>query len=333
LPWRGVFPSSLSSAPRRPNWGFTPILPGLLSWKKVFRAVPAALTAGFAVPWVQRTVFDWSRQRRSCGPWSVLWSRPAAGAPVVCHRSSQRSFPSRASMATLGVVVYSISGMTQLSRCLDSVTWAEKVSVFPLDFGDAGSATLGTMPARFEMDTDWVLHLWGDERVEAGLAGELQRICRNRLEAAPSLYYIPIRSHLLGRWVKGSLWSPAPSPRLCRMVRGFPGHWWDLKPKDHEKGASSVQGWISDYSCADLQTGMERINVLSSLWAERLRSEGRTPGQSSIAVYPIRILMRLLFVNGLLFQGMAGLSLAALAAYATLVSAMKCQESRIGKTY
>jgi len=246
---------------------------------------------------------------------------------VARNRSGPKSSPSRPFMATLGVVVYSLSAMTHLARCLDSVQWANRVCVYPLNAPGVGESIVGRFPAGLEMDTDWVLHLWGDERVESGLAAELKRLCQDRLEASPSLYDVPIRSHLLGRWVEGSLWSPAPSPRLHRRVRDFPAHWWERQHGDRQDGAGSLQGWISDYSCTDLQTAIERINVVSSLCAERLRSQGEMPGRGSIALYPARVLLRLLFMKGLFFHGMGGMSLSLLAAYATLLTAMKSRES------
>lgn len=227
-------------------------------------------------------------------------------------------------MATLGVVVYSVPGMTDLSRCLDSVQWAETISVHALEVGSERQA--GKLPAKGSMDTDWILHLWGDEQVEAGLAAELRNLCQAPPAATPSLYYVPVRSLLLGRWIKGSLWSPAPSPRLCRAVQGFPDHWWNVPSTSSGNNAGLLRGWVSDYSCANLQTAMERINVVSSLWADRLRSQNRAPGQWAAAAHSIQVFLRLLFVKGLLLQGMAGMSLATFAAYTTLVSAMKCHE-------
>jgi len=47
-----------------------------------------------------------------------------------------------------------------------------------------------------------------------------------------------------------------------------------------------------------------------------------------MTVYPLRVLMRHLFIDGLFREGLAGLSLSALAAYVTLASAMKLWEAR-----
>lgn len=226
-------------------------------------------------------------------------------------------------MPTLGAVVFSIRGMKHLSECLDSVRWVDKVSVRHLD----QEAVEGGRSSE-QIGTDWVLHLWGEERVGAELREELCLIRHAELRAAPSSYLIPIRSHLLGRWVKGSLWAPSSSPRLCRQVEDPPFGGWSLASKSSWGTPGLLHGWIEDYSCAELRDGMDRVNSVSSLWAERLRSEGRRLSTIAMIVCPLRVLMRHLFINGLFRDGLAGLSLSALAAYATLVSGMKLWETR-----
>lgn len=224
-------------------------------------------------------------------------------------------------MPSLGVIVYGLRGMKHLPRCLESVRWADTVSVHSLDQESEAGPSIG------EISTDWVLHLWGDECVDGDLVEELKLLCREELDSGPSSYRVPIRSQLLGRWVKGSLWGPTPSLRLSRGIMEFPSHWWNSKLKVSEDNSGLLRGWISDYSCSELQYGVDRVNSVSSLWAQRLFSDGRSLSHGLIATYPVQVLMGLLFKDGLLFRGMAGLSLSALAAYSTLASGMKWYEA------
>ncbi|MFQ5849134.1 MAG: hypothetical protein ACE5JU_00940 [Candidatus Binatia bacterium] len=231
-------------------------------------------------------------------------------------------------MPTLGVVVFSLQGMKHLSRCLDSVQWADAVTVRRLDQETRALASGEAGQPFQEISTDWVLHLWGEERVEAELSEELRLIRQAELQTAPLSYLIPVRSHLLGCWVKGSLWGPTPSPRLCRWVEDLPVGWWSVARKVRRGTSGLVHGWIGDYCCAELRDGVDRINSMSSLWAERLLSEGRSLNTFALTVRPLRILMRLLFINRLFCEGLAGLSLSVLAAYATLAGGMKLWEAR-----
>jgi hypothetical protein len=230
-------------------------------------------------------------------------------------------------MPTLGVVVYSLRGMSHLPQCLESVQWADTVTICPLDQEEAAHISGGSGKAIQATHTDWVLHLWGDECVEDQLADALQRLRREDPRQSLPAYRVPIRSFLLGRWVEGSLWSPTPSMRLCRETRDFPIHWWDSQSPVHNGKATVLPGWINDYSSSDLAVGVERLNVVSSLWAQELGSDGRALSRTSLVTYPMWVLMRLLFVKGLVFQGMAGLSLSALSAYGTMVGGIKWHET------
>jgi len=226
-------------------------------------------------------------------------------------------------MPSLGVVVFNLRGMKHLSQCLDSVQWANAVTVCDLYRDGKSISVKETERLSQEFGTDWVLHLWGEERVGTELREELNMICQAELQTSRLMYLIPIRSHLLGRWVKGSLWSPTPSCRLSRRVINLPVGWWNSDRDVHGNTSGMLLNCIDDYSCAELKDGVERVNHVSSLWAEQMRAEGRTLNAVSISINPLRVLMRLLIINGLLFEGLAGLSLSGLAAYATLASGMK----------
>ena len=217
-------------------------------------------------------------------------------------------------MTTLGAVVFSLQGMEHLSRCLESVRWMDAVRVCALEdpLGEGGR----------EIGTDWVLHLWGEEEVGEGLALALREVVRLPLASAPQVYTLSIRSYLLGRWVTGSLWGPTPALRLHRNAKGPPGGWWDQTEVSHS-GSAVLEGWIEDHSCVTLNRGVDTVNRLSSFWAERMRRQGRAPRGAVVATYPLWIFTRHLLFQRLACQGLAGVSLSALAAYAALATAMK----------
>ena len=116
-------------------------------------------------------------------------------------------------MATLGVVVISLQGMKCLTQCLESVRWADSVVVLHLGGGEPviterlpSSVTLRRLRSLDEGDrvneqigTDWVLYLWGEERIEAKLKEELETIRRAEGPDVPNGFRIPIRSQVLGR--------------------------------------------------------------------------------------------------------------------------------------
>lgn len=245
-------------------------------------------------------------------------------------------------MSTLGVVVFSLRGMKHLAQCLESVEWADVVAVI---HAGEGEPSVGANPGPSlllrkvvsteevrqlsrEIRTDWVLNLWGEERVEAGLREELRVLCKTEGQKPPMCYRIPIRSHLLGRWVEGSLWGPSPALRLSRQVEGLSPGWWDATERRLRQAPGLLRGWIGDYSSVELSDGVDRVNGVTSLWAERLQERDRNPSPVAMAIRPLRVFMRLLFMNGVFSNGLAGLTLSALAAYATLLSGAKAWEAR-----
>ncbi len=235
-------------------------------------------------------------------------------------------------MSSLGVVVFSLGGMKHLPQCLDSVQWADVVTVWDLDTKRDFDPVKETARLARETKTDWVLYLWGEEKVGPELGEELKLICQADLRTAPLFHLIPVRSLILGRWVKGSLWGPLPSCRLWRRSMSPPDGWWSLDRELRGGSSKTLRHGIEDYSCAELKEGVERVNQISSLMAEQLKFEGRTLGAASISLYPIRVLFRLLLINGLLLDGLPGLSLSGLAAYSTLVSGMKWWETHHSAT-
>lgn len=245
-------------------------------------------------------------------------------------------------MATLGVQVLSLRGMKHLAECLESVKWADAVTVLHAGEGEPligmnpfSSLTLRKFVSTQEWDglarevrTDWVLHLWGEERLEGELQEELRALCRKELPQAPMAYRVPVRSHLLGRWVEGSLLGPSPALRLSRRVDEIPFGWWNVTESKVRESPTLPRGWISDWTATALKDGVDLIQGVSELWAERLRTKGQEPGPISMVLGPFQVFLRMLFNNGIFSHGFAGLTLSTLAAYATLLTGAKVWEAR-----
>lgn len=248
-------------------------------------------------------------------------------------------------MSTLGVLIFSVCGMNRLPQCLESVGWADAVMVLHVGEGEPSLGSYRSPPLMIrkarsvvelknvgrEINTDWVLRLWGEERVGAKLKDELYRVAKQR-EGVSLAYRIPIRSRVLGRWVQGSLWGPSPACRLCSFTDDPCPDWWNLK---HEKTAvfsEPLKGWIEDYTLEDLASGFERINRVSDLWAKH--PNVALPASVSSALRPFSVFLASMWMNGFVAQGLAGLTFSTLAAYATLLSGAKAWESQnaSGKT-
>jgi hypothetical protein len=245
-------------------------------------------------------------------------------------------------MSTLAVVILSLQGMKHLGECLESVRWADLVVVFHGGHREP-SVSINSSPSvilrkivsvkeakRFsqEIRADWFLHLWGEERVETELTEELRALCRKGVQQAPWAYRIPVRSYLLDRWAEGSLLGPSPALRLSRVTNEiFPG-WWDRTKRRVQEAPQLGRGWIGDYSLEQLSDGVDRLQSISELWSEQLQARVQSVSPVTMALYPIRVFMQLLFMNGVFSHGLAGLTLSILAAYATLLGGAKAWEAR-----
>ena len=244
-------------------------------------------------------------------------------------------------MPTLGVVILSLRGMKHLAQSLESVKWVDAVTVLHAGEGDpsievkpspsvivrkiASTKELGEHS--WEIGTDWVLHLWGEERVEEELREELQALCRKESSDTPMGYRIPIRSHLLGRWVNGSLLGPSPALRLSRRVEELPFGWLNPAAERLRESPILPRGWIGDYAATELKDGMDRVQSMSGLWVEQLRAKGQKPNPGGTILRSLQVLVKMLLINGIFSNGFAGLTLAALAAYAVLLTGARVWEA------
>jgi hypothetical protein len=234
-------------------------------------------------------------------------------------------------MSTLSVVVFALPEMKELSQCLESVQWADTVTVRRL--GDDGEllSTEEIKPGSSGGATDWCLRLWGEERVEAELRNELQAFrSRNGLGAALS-YRIAVRSRLLDDWAAGSLWGPSPAPRLSREPCVLPPGWWDAATEKKDVGHRPLRGWIGDYSLAEIDSGVGWVNRCSTLYAAQMQARHQKFTVAKTVGGSLGTFVRLLWMNGVFAGGIAGVTLSVMAAYTRLLTGAKLWEAARGE--
>jgi hypothetical protein len=237
-------------------------------------------------------------------------------------------------MATFGVAVFSFDGIKDVASCLESVAWADRIVLLHLgaDAPNFGSRELPALAVRrlaswseaekhcAEIGTDWVLYLWGGERLDAALARALREF--RGMEPA-GVYTLRIRSRILSQWVDGGLSGPSPSARLARGKEN-PLGWWLKRPPAGAVG----EGWIEDHGTAELALAVERAQALSDYWAARLIQTAEPPGALATVFAAAGVKLRMLLRSGIFGHGLAGITLAALAAYSVLLSGAKLWEAR-----
>jgi len=239
-------------------------------------------------------------------------------------------------MATLGVAVFSFDGIKDLGPCLESVAWADRIVLLHLGSAapNVGARELPALAVRrlaswreadkycAETGTDWMLYLWGDERLDAALARALREFRAAPAQAA-GVYALRVRSLILNQWVEGGVSGPSPSARLARGKEN-PLGWWK-KARDAREIAD---GWIEDYGTADLAQAVERVQALSDYWAARLIETTAPPGALKTILIAARGKIKMLLRSRFFGRGLAGVALAALASYGVLLSGAKLWEAR-----
>lgn len=219
-------------------------------------------------------------------------------------------------MPSVGAVVFTLREMPHIERCLDSLRWADTVDICPL----------GERPASASWQrnaTDWVLYLWGQERVDAELPDAIRETLASGTAGAATQYRLRVRSRLLDSWLEASAWGPVPSPRLRRGGQDRLPWGWSPETFDPADGPV-LPGWISDHSFEEISSGVDQLNALSSALA---RSAAAVPdGPLDLIRVPGQVLCRLLFRQRLWFSGIPGIGLSVIASYSCVATSMKAWE-------
>lgn len=243
-------------------------------------------------------------------------------------------------MATFGVVVFSLDKMKHLAQCLESVAWADRVMLLHAGCGDPAvgkefpaltvrrlSSWSGVEDYSRDIGTDWVLWLWGEERLDPMLAGELRVLKTQPLIDSTRAYKIAVRSYILHHWVEGSISGSSPAIRLSRG-KEIPSGWW-MRPLDAE---NISRGWIEDRGTAELAVAVDYVQALSDFWAARLMKLTVPPGALKTIFASAGVKVKMLLHNGNFVRGLSGIALSALASYSVLLSGAKMWEARHAKT-
>jgi len=223
-------------------------------------------------------------------------------------------------MASLGVVIYTLGKTDLLDETLKQVRFADAVQVIPLDKADPTALE----PPAASLQTGWVLVLWNGEKVTEELKSELEDLRKTDLPSLQESYLIPVRSLILGRFVKGSLWGPNPSLRLTRNTEKQVPAWWNSRTGS----AKQFKGFIEDHALAELKVGIDRMNAFSSYWAKYLESVGYRFKTWQAVRKTLKIGTDSLVSNGFLFAGLSGWAVALLSAYTYLLTTAKIWEAR-----
>lgn len=224
---------------------------------------------------------------------------------------------------TLSVVIHTLNEESNIQACLRAVAFAdERVVVdngstdrtvrLALDEGAKVATFRGQYgypePARVfglsQLGGDWVLIVDADERVSPELGAELQDLMKN--PRALDGYWVPIRNHHFGRWLRRGGLYPDYHLRFFRRGRGgYPevGLHRGLKV---EGETGRLRGALDHYSYRDLTHYFKKFNTYTTVEAERIVAQGRRPTGYDLWLKPFHRWVKNYFFRGGFRDGLPG---------------------------
>lgn len=205
-------------------------------------------------------------------------------------------------MRSLTAAVIAQNEARDIVACLDTLAWADERLVVDGGSSDAtaalaqdAGATVVRRPfdtfarqrnyALEQIQTDWVLFVDADERVEPALAAEV----REAMSTDRAGYWVPRKNLMLGRWVRHAGWWPDYQLRLFRREAGR----YDESHDPHEvlelKGpAGHLEQPLLHHNYASIGEMFARQERYARREASTLAAQGARPRLRSYVGRPAR---------------------------------------------
>jgi glycosyltransferase involved in cell wall biosynthesis len=246
----------------------------------------------------------------------------------------------------LTVTVITRNEAANIEAALASVVWADEVIVIDAESTDDTAAIARRRSTRVEVRPwpgysaqknyaaslaahDWILSLDADERVSPALAAEIQSLLRS--EPAHRGYRVPRLSHYLGRWIRGTDWYPDYQLRLYDRRAGA----WNGRAVHESVALEGAPGRLSNdlqhFPYRDISHHLQTIDRYTTLAADELRAQGRTPTIAGVVLHPPFAFLRNYILRGGFRSGSAGLAVSILNSYYVFVKLAKAWEPPAGK--
>jgi glycosyltransferase involved in cell wall biosynthesis len=244
----------------------------------------------------------------------------------------------------LTVTVITRNESANLGAALASVSWADEIVVVDSESTDDTAAIARQHSARVETrpwpgysaqknyaastaSHDWILSLDADERVTPALAAEIRALLA--AEPARRGYRVPRISHYLGRWIRGTDWYPDYQLRLYdRRAAEWNGRRVHESVRLSAGEPGQLKHDLQHYPYRDISDHLATIDRYTTLAAEQIQAEGRTPSLAAVAFHPPFAFFRNYVLRGGFRNGGAGLIVSVLNSYYVFLKLAKARELR-----
>jgi len=266
--------------------------------------------------------------------------RSEGGSQVQDILASRRSVRGN-TLPSLAVVVLTKNEETNISDCLQSVYWADRLYVLDCFSTDrtvelaqqAGAKVLQRPFVNFAdqrnaalelFEADWIFFVDADERGTPALGAEIRRVIN---EESAVGWWVPRRNYIWGRLIQHTGWYPDYQLRLLK--RGFARY--DPEREVHEvvilDGAEGyLQNPLIHYNYKTVRQFLHKQNFYADYEAGILVRRGIRPRPHNLLLQPLREFYRRYFTLQGYKDGGHGLLLSLLMAYYTFVAYWRARQ-------
>jgi glycosyltransferase involved in cell wall biosynthesis len=241
----------------------------------------------------------------------------------------------------LTVTVITRNESANLEAALASVVWADEIVVVDAESTDDTAAIARRHTPRVDVrpwpgysaqknhaaslaSNDWIFSLDADERVTPELAAEIQVLLAS--EPAFRGYRVPRIAYYLGRWIRGTDWYPDCQLRLYNRRNGE----WNGRRVHESVRLTSEPGRLSHdlqhFPYRNISHHLATIDRYTTLAAEQMTEQGRTPSAAGIALHPPFAFFRNYILKGGFRLGATGLVVSILNTYYVFLKLAKAWE-------
>lgn len=205
--------------------------------------------------------------------------------------------------STVTAAVISLNEESNIRDCLACLSWADELLVIDAHSSDATAALAREAGARVILhafdsyasqrnyaiehaQSDWVLFVDADERVEPALAQEIQQRVSSDLatQEQPAGYWVSRRNLILGHWVRHGGWWPDHQMRL--FLRGRARYSEGVDPHEVVEVAGPTD-YLSNTLLHYNYTSLGQLVAKQRSYAQR---EARTLARQGVQALPHRYL-------------------------------------------
>ena len=245
------------------------------------------------------------------------------------------------SVPKLTVTVITRNEAANIEAALASVAWADEIIVIDAESTDDTASIARRTGARVEVRAwpgyspqknyaasiashDWILSLDADERVTPELAREIRALLAS--DPARRGYRIPRLTFYLGRWIRGTDWYPDYQLRLYDRRAGT----W-IERRVHESvrvpgEPGQLQNDLQHFAYRDISHHLATIDRYTTLAAEEMGANGRTPGALALVFHPPFAFFRNYVLRRGFLLGAAGFTVSTLNSYYVFLKLAKARE-------